>query len=113
MCGHVIANAKTLVVPDIARDLRFANNPALKGRLRFYAGAPMRAEGGQVIGTLCLLGAEPRVLTERDVKLLEALAEDTMVALRAAVATWSNPPAPAAASDLPSAIVGQAVPSAA
>ena len=115
MCSHVVANAQTLVVPDVARDLRFANNPALKGKIRFYAGAPLRDEAGQAIGTLCLLGSEPRVLTERDVKLLEALADDAMAALRAAVATWSNPPpAPIAESgEASSAIVGQAVPSAA
>lgn len=114
MCGHVIANAQTLVVPDATKDLRFANNPALKGKVRFYAGAPLRDEAGQVIGTLCLLGSEPRMLTERDVKLLEALAADTMEALRAAVATWIDPPAPARETLRPtSAIVGQAVPSAA
>lgn len=112
MCGHVIVDARTLVVPDIAQDLRFAANPALKGKIRFYAGAPMREEGGQVIGTLCLLGSEPRVLTERDVKLLEALAADTMEALRQAVATWSNPPMPPSETGAPSsAIVGQAIPS--
>ena len=112
MCGHVVANAKTLVVPDVSKDLRFANNPALKGRVRFYAGAPMRDEGGLVLGTLCLLGSEPLALTERDVKLLEALANDTMTALRSATATWSDLPMPADGSgEQASAIVGQAIPS--
>jgi hypothetical protein len=112
MGGHVVANGKTLVVPDVAKDLRFANNPSLKGKVRFYAGAPMRDEGGQVIGTLCLLGSEPLAFSERDLKLLEALAADTMQALRASVATWSDPvlliDAPDEAS---SAIVGQVIPS--
>lgn len=112
MGGHVVANGKTLVVPDVAKDLRFANNPALKGRVRFYAGAPMRDEGGQVIGTLCLLGSEPLAFSERDLKLLEALAADTMQALQASVATWTDPvlliDAPNEAS---SAIVGQVIPS--
>ncbi len=114
MCGHVIANARTLVVPDVTQDLRFANNPALKGKVRFYAGAPMRDASGHVIGTLCLLGAEPVTLSDRDVKLLEALASDTMAALRAAVATWSDPATQESpeTSAPPSAIVGQAVPSA-
>ena len=112
MGGHVVANGKTLVVPDVAKDLRFANNPALKGKVRFYAGAPMRDEGGQVIGTLCLLGSEPLAFSERDLKLLEALAADTMQALQASVATWTDPvlliDAPNEAS---SAIVGQVIPS--
>jgi GAF domain-containing protein len=112
MGGHVVANGKTLVVPDVAKDLRFANNPVLKGRARFYAGAPMRDEGGQVISTLCLLNSEPLAFSERDLKLLEALAADTMQALRTSVATWSDP---ALQVDEPeeasSAIVGQVIPS--
>lgn len=112
MGGHVVANGKTLVVPDVAKDLRFANNPTLKGKVRFHAGAPMRDGGGQVIGTLCLLGSEPLALTERDVKLLEALATDTMSALRASVSDWSNPPIPTdETAERPSAIVGQPIPS--
>ena len=110
--GHVVANAKTLVVPDIAKDLRFANNPALKGKVRFFAGAPMRDEGGQVIGTLCLLGSDPIMFSERDLKLLEALAADTMLALRTSLLTWSDPPVQVDESSGPSsAIVGQVLPS--
>jgi predicted PurR-regulated permease PerM len=112
MGGHVVANARTLVVPDVAKDLRFANNPTLKGRVRFYAGAPMRDQGGQVIGTLCLLDSEPVVLSERDLKLLEALAADTMQALRTSVATWSDTPSPVDEPDeASSATVGQVLPS--
>jgi GAF domain-containing protein len=41
VCGHMIANDELLVVEDLARDRRFANNPLLKERgLRFYAGVP-------------------------------------------------------------------------
>ena len=36
VCGHVVASGKTLVVEDLARDPRFATNPALRSRgLRF------------------------------------------------------------------------------
>lgn len=112
MCGHVIASANTLVVPDVARDIRFANNPALKGKLRFYAGAPLKDGGGHTLGTLCLLSSEPKALTERDVKLLEALARDVMEALRDATLHWDNGPSLTAASDAPpSAIVAQVIPS--
>ncbi|RYZ67170.1 MAG: AI-2E family transporter, partial [Proteobacteria bacterium] len=90
MCGHVVADGATLVVPDVSRDIRFANNPALQGKLRFYAGAPLREASGHVLGTLCLLGAEPRALTERDVKLLEALAKDLMSTLAAAKRSWDQ-----------------------
>ncbi|MEO7337195.1 MAG: AI-2E family transporter [Caldimonas sp.] len=114
MCGHVVANGQTLVVPDIARDLRFAGNPALQGKgLRFYAGAPLRDAEGHVLGTLCILDVEPRTLTQRDVKLLEALADDVMEALRASVVQWGDAlPVTEPVVKSPSAIVGQLVPAA-
>jgi predicted PurR-regulated permease PerM len=111
MCGHVVANAQTLVVPDVARDVRFANNPALQGRLRFYAGAPLRDKQGHVLGTLCLLGSEPRTLSDRDVKLLEALATDIMESLHNAQLVWRDSPGALDSGELaPSAIVAQMVP---
>jgi len=111
MCGHVVANAQTLVVPDITRDLRFAGNPALQSMgLRFYAGAPLRAAAGHVIGTLCLLDVEARSLNQREVNLLESRADDAMQALREAVIEWGDvAPMPGPASEAPSAIVGQPV----
>ena len=76
MCGHVIANDELLVVEDLARDRRFANNPLLKERgLRFYAGAPLRSNN-LPIGSLCILDIKPRRLSEREKRLLEVIAED-------------------------------------
>src|SRR5581483_5754335 len=61
ICGHMIAQNATLVVEDLARDRRFANNPLIKARgFRFYAGAPLRGPGGFAIGSLCLLDMRPR-----------------------------------------------------
>ncbi|MEO8856311.1 MAG: AI-2E family transporter, partial [Burkholderiaceae bacterium] len=113
LCGHVVANARTMVVPDLARDLRFAGNPALKDKgLRFYAGAPLRDQGGHVLGTLCILDVQPRSLTQRELELLESMADDLMAQLRAQVLAWGDAmPARDAAEESPSAIVGQPVPS--
>lgn len=81
VCGHVVAEGRSLVVPDITRDPRFASNPMLKSRgIRFYAGAPLRI-GDSVLGTLCLLDTRPRNLTPRDVLLLEAIAEEVVSAV--------------------------------
>ncbi len=78
ICGHVIANDELLVVEDLARDRRFANNPLLKERgLRFYAGAPLRSNN-LPIGSLCILDIKPRRMTEREKRLLEVIAEDVM-----------------------------------
>ncbi len=113
LCGHVVANSQTLVVPDVARDLRFAGNPALQSKgVRFYAGAPLRDAGGHVLGALCLLDTRPRSLDQREVRLLEAMAADVMSALREASRQWGEM-APVAADDAvatPSATVGQLMP---
>jgi len=118
MCGHVVAGAHTVVVEDIARDPRFANNPALRERgLRFYAGAPLRDAEGHVYGSLCVLDTKPRSFDERETRLLESMAADLMESLQLAApqadpphaeVAEATPPAPAAA--LPSATVGQLVP---
>jgi GAF domain len=112
MCGHVVANAQALVVPDLSRDIRFAGNPALQGLgLRFYAGAPLRDAHDHVLGTLCLLDSEPRTLSERDVKLLQALADDVMQELKSAVVQWGQAlPVAEALSKPPSLLLGQVVP---
>jgi predicted PurR-regulated permease PerM len=78
VCGHVIANDEILVVEDLARDRRFANNPLLRERgLRFYAGVPLRSNN-LPIGSLCILDVKPRRMTEREKRLLEVIGEDVM-----------------------------------
>jgi GAF domain-containing protein len=78
VCGHVVANDELLVVEDLSRDRRFANNPLLKERgLRFYAGVPLRSNN-LPIGSLCILDVKPRRMTEREKRLLEVIGEDVM-----------------------------------
>lgn len=82
LCAHVVAADDTLVVPDIARDPRFAANPALTRRgIRFYAGAPLRDAQGNVLGSFCLLDDEPRTMSTREIRMLEAMANDVMTNL--------------------------------
>jgi methylmalonyl-CoA mutase cobalamin-binding subunit len=77
ICGHMVAKNDTLVVEDLARDRRFANNPLIKARgLRFYAGTPVRGVGGFPIGSLCLLDVRPRKMTDHERRVLESFAED-------------------------------------
>ena len=112
LCGHVVADGHTLVVPDIARDQRFANNPAMQDRgVRFYAGAPLVDAAGFKVGTLCLVDVTPRALTTREVRLLESMAADLMVQLRSSVAQWGAAAPPGEKDQPPSATVGQLLPS--
>src|SRR6478609_6680699 len=79
LCGHVIANDEVLIVRDLARDPRFANNPFVKERgLRFYAGVPLRGPNGFPIGTLSVLDTKPREMTRQEQDLLKMIAGDVM-----------------------------------
>jgi len=51
-----------LWVEDLTLDDRFKDHPAVTGvpHLRFYAGAPIRLEGGKRIGALAVYGLKPR-----------------------------------------------------
>ena len=71
LCGHVVANGRTMVVPDMARGMRF------------YAGAPLRDAEQHALGTLCILDVKPRSLTRRELALLESMADELMTQLRA------------------------------
>jgi GAF domain-containing protein len=79
VCGHVVARNEILVVQDLARDPRFANNPFLKERgFRFYAGIPLRGPNGLPIGSLCILDTKPREMSGQEQQLLQIVAEDAM-----------------------------------
>ena len=86
LCAHAILNSTLFVVPDAAADSRFADNPFVAGEfhLRFYAGAPLRSREGRNLGTLCLIGLEPRPdLTPAERGLLRDLADLVTEALEA------------------------------
>jgi predicted PurR-regulated permease PerM/GAF domain-containing protein len=79
LCGHVVAKDEVLMVRDLARDPRFANNPFVKERgLRFYAGVPLRGPNGFPIGSLCILDTKPREMTSQEQELLKMIAGDVM-----------------------------------
>jgi predicted PurR-regulated permease PerM/methylmalonyl-CoA mutase cobalamin-binding subunit len=79
LCGHVVANDDILVVRDLARDPRFANNPFVKERgFRFYAGVPLHGPNGLTIGSLCIIDTKPRELSAQEQELLKTIAEDVM-----------------------------------
>jgi methylmalonyl-CoA mutase cobalamin-binding subunit len=79
LCGHVVAKDDILIVRDLARDPRFANNPFLKKQgFRFYAGVPLRGPNGLPIGSLCILHTKPREMSRQEQDLLQVVAEDVM-----------------------------------
>ena len=76
LCAHAILGEEALVVPDTHRDARFADNPLVTGDpfLRFYMGQPLRAPGGEKIGTLCIADREPHEVSAEKARVLPRLA---------------------------------------
>jgi hypothetical protein len=72
MCRHTVRQAETLIVPDTAADPRFRTNRFVTGEagIRFYAGHPLRAPGGERVGSLCLFDTHPRELSSREQDIL-------------------------------------------
>ncbi len=76
-CGHAILNDAILIVPDATEDPRFADNPLVTGspKIRFYAGTPLHAPGGERVGTLCVIDTQLRAFGARDITMLRDLAD--------------------------------------
>jgi serine phosphatase RsbU (regulator of sigma subunit) len=76
-CDLTVRQDAALIVRDAAQDERFKANPFVVGdpHLRFYAGEPLHAPGGQAVGTLCVLDTEPHELTDAQRILLRDLAD--------------------------------------
>jgi two-component sensor histidine kinase len=86
-CAHTILHdGDILVVPDVTKDPRFADNPFVAGDpgLRFYAGALLRSDEGLPLGTVCVVDYKPRQLDARQLNILQLMARQVMaqIALR-------------------------------
>jgi diguanylate cyclase (GGDEF)-like protein len=76
-CSHAILDPDSvMVVEDALLDQRFAANPLVRGDpgIRFYAGAVVRSNTGQPLGTLCIIDRQPRTLDEAGRRRLQDLA---------------------------------------
>ena len=93
-CALAMMEHGITVVPDATRDMRFSAMSLVTGEahIRFYAGAPLVADDGVPLGSLCVLDTRPRPegLTALQRQGLETLAEAVMARLRDSrdAATW-------------------------
>ncbi len=80
ICSHTITSPGVLVVPDLAADERFRDNPLVVGPpgLRFYAGAPLVAKNGVAIGAVCIMDRMPRDFSQDEQEHLQTLANMIM-----------------------------------
>lgn len=79
-CACAILRPQTMIVEDTLLDPQFCENPFVTSgpMIRFYAGAPLVASNGQVLGTVCVFDQRPRKLTETQIFALEALSRQVM-----------------------------------
>ncbi len=82
-CGHAILEEAAFVIEDTHEDERFSDNPLVEGdpQIRFYAGYPVHAPGGERIGTLCLIDPLPRSFSKDETDTLKdfaALVDDEL-----------------------------------
>lgn len=86
-CGHVILQNEAFIINDATLDDRFADNPLVTGdlKIRFYAGIPLSVPGpdGTLhnIGTLCVIDHRPRELSDSELRLLKARAQEVKLEL--------------------------------
>jgi signal transduction histidine kinase len=75
-CSSALAAGKFLEVFDATLDERFAHFPTVLGEpsIRFYAGQPVAAPSGYLVGTLCVVDRVPRRLDSRQRRALRDLA---------------------------------------
>ena len=73
-------SGEVCVVDDATQDPLCANNPLVTGdpHIRFYAGAPLLAPNGQVLGALCAFDTVPRPLSDDQRAALTLLARQVM-----------------------------------
>lgn len=70
-----MGSEEALIVDDAARDPRTRDNPSVeKMGVAAWAGFPLRAPGGAVLGSFCVTDVRPREWSERDVEILRGLA---------------------------------------
>jgi adenylate cyclase len=86
LCQLVLAQGDVLIIEDLRTDERtrghlFINPPM---SLRFYAGAPLVSASGYIVGTLCVMGPEPKTLDPRAIDALRRLADQVIRLLEGA-----------------------------
>ena len=76
ICQHTVASNSVFVIEDTSKSPDFADHPAVTGApyVRFYAGHPVHAPGGQPVGALCVIDTSPRRFSDHQLDLLRDLA---------------------------------------
>ena len=77
-CAEVAETTSTLVIPDLLAHPIYAHSQLAENGTRFYAGVPLVTRDGLGLGSLCVLGTQPRAATADEMAALRDLAAMTM-----------------------------------
>lgn len=79
-CQYTILSESLFEIADATKDDRFKDSILVTGHphIRFYAGYPLVDPSGYAIGSLCVLGPQPKILTEVQRAALTLLAKQAM-----------------------------------
>lgn len=76
-CRYVVHDRRPLVIQDARHDARLRDNPAIDALgVVAYAGFPVSAADGTIVGSLCAIDEEPREWSEQELDRLRELADD-------------------------------------
>lgn len=77
-CGEVADTKCTLVIPDLQESDVYRNSVLASTGARFYAGAPLTTRDGHCLGAMCVIGMEPRTISDSERTVLADLAAMVM-----------------------------------
>ena len=77
-CAQVAESSQLLVIEDLQEDACYADSVLGRAGTRFYAGAPLITSDGYSLGSLCVLGTEPRKASRAELAALVDLAAMVM-----------------------------------
>ena len=83
LCSLAILDPEPTIFTDALKEPCLLSNPLVVGEfgLRFYAGAPITTTEGFNIGTVCVVGKEPREFSEQEKNLLILFAKNVVIEL--------------------------------
>ena len=77
-CAEVAESREVLVIEDFLKEPFYHDSLLAKNGVRFYAGAPLTTRDGFGLGSMCVLGTEPRQATPDEIAALKDLASMVM-----------------------------------
>jgi len=90
-CRLAVAFHDDFVVEDATTHEAVKDNPLVKyDGIRCYAGVPLITQRGHCVGTLCVIGTEPRRFSSEDIEVLRSLASEAMHRIEARAAARNS-----------------------